>query len=279
MSDDSGSYSTIKLKRQSSNYENLTKLTKDLHKISQNTKKKSENNDTLCVKAPGRNESINDESWIPDCINSYEINIELPLISARDVQLTGIYDDTQAFVIDEKHLTIIKKVSFMDSSKFVSGCSSCHNLGSDFLLFMEASSIYSSESSSALFICTHVNKSISLLLTNLKMWTRHTTENQVQETLHQNCNWQNESSFFVSSMCSRFCGLVSSNDGILLFELRNNNWKCATCKYQFANKCRHGQSMNFPEKIDGEYECLIEQDAVNTNTIDLLTSKRFSGTC
>lgn len=227
-----------------------------------------------------RNEKMSEinETWMLDSIDSNEISIDIPLPNPLNVQLTGLFDDTQALVISEKNLVIMKKVCFKDMLKFISGCSTCHNINSDFLLYLDASSMYDSSESSPLLKCEHIKSAVSYLLNKMNGWKRSLTENEIQIFLLENCNWQSETCFYVSSSCTRFCASLSSNDGIVLFELRNNRWKCAACKYQFANKCRHGQIMNFPEQTDDQNICSIEPESVNIRkTVQLLSNQRFSG--
>lgn len=285
MSDNGGSYNTVHIKKRQTTSSSSSVFiseqptsSSDFNTQINNEKSTSPNSNIFIQEETSSNLDFNTqiEPWITDM----EALVELPIPNLRNVQLSGSFDDTQAFVINDKSLVIIKKVSFKDSEKFISGCSSCHNLNSDFLLYLEASSLYDSEMRSALLVCEHVKDAISLLYSNLKCWKSSVSETQMQSFLHENCNWQNESCFFVSSSCSKFCGSLSPQDGIILFEKKNAVWRCTFCKCAPANKCHHGQiiwtdhGQTLPEN---EIDVLTAPKSLNGQHVKLLSTQAFSG--
>lgn len=228
------------------------------------------------------NKQQNDESelGIMDVFGSWNedevMTVDLPLPESQSIQLTGHFDETQAIVIDGKHLVILK-VKFKDEFKFISGCGTCVNLNSDFLLYIESSCLFESSITSNLLNCLHLRAAASLLISNLNSWKSKVSETEIQNLLLKNLNWKTDTNFFSSLLCHKYCGSLNPNDGIILFELKNNNWRCSVCKYQLASKCRHGHTMNFPENIDDENTCLIIPETMTTRkTVNILSFQRFT---
>lgn len=210
-----------------------------------------------------------------DMLNN--INIELPLPNLQNVVLSKQFDATQAVVVEGRILVILKRVRFVDSEKFIGGCSECYNINSDFLLFLESSGLFESTISS-IIKCQHIKATISLLMDKMTKWKTFTTENQVQKFLLENYIEHTDSNNFIPETSTKFCGKLCVNEGIMLFEYKNNNWKCVICKYANSYMCRHGQTMNFPEKTDtGPYFDDSEPEKITTITKKIISKERFSG--
>lgn len=206
--------------------------------------------------------------------------IEIPVTTSKNVSLTGVFDDCQVYIVcdDTYAMVIIKKVSFKDKQKFISGCNLCYNLNTNFLIFLADSQAHDSELSTNLAKCKHIKLALSEILNSFNCWQPSITEYDLQKFLEEYLIWENTSRFFVSEKNSIFCGCLSLNDGILLFVLKNGKWRCVADKYQVASKCRHGQLLDFPDKDNDEIECCLEPEPNNIEiSSQLLSSKCFIG--
>lgn len=205
--------------------------------------------------------------------------VQIPVTTNKNVALTGMLDDCQVYVIDTDVIVMIKKVYFKDKQKFISGCSMCYNLNTDFLVFLQDSQSHDSKLFTNLCKCKHIIIALSEILSSFECWQSSVTEIDLQSFLAQHLIWESSTTFFVSEKKSMFCGLLSPNDGLLLFVLKKGKWRCVVDKYQVATKCRHGQLLDLPEKYDEENDdCFLEPEPKNiTMSSQLLTSKRFTG--
>lgn len=206
--------------------------------------------------------------------------IELPLVSNVKC-LSGPFDDSQAYVIpDQKSyvLVILKKVNFKEKAKFISGCSVCFNLNSDFLLYLEASKNYDSANGS-FAQCIHIRSALSEILNNFHCWKSTISIDEIQEFLTKNCVWENESNFFVTLKTPDFCGSLSSSEGIILFIKKKQKWRCGACQFKIAQKCRHGQNYIFPDEVNGNDVIVIEKedDNIFENKSQMISNDQFSG--
>lgn len=266
MSDNSGIYNVTRVKKQKVQNHDSTNVGNTPISHNSNTS--------------GQDEIF--QSWEPDITISNDMIVELPLPNYQNIQLTEQFKDTQAIVVDEKYLVVIKKLRFRDTFKFISGCNGCNNIGSDFLLYLESSPMFNSNNRTGVLlgdlICTHVKAAVSFLLSKMESWKNQVTEEVVQRFLFENLNESSDIYFYVSPKYPTYCGKLSANDGIILFELRKNRWKCGACKYQLANNCRHGPTMNFPDRIDDD-NFLTPEEPAPTNirkSSKILSNKRFA---
>lgn len=209
--------------------------------------------------------------------------LALPL-STHIISLTGDYDTTQVLVIKDNGsyvLVVLKKVHFADKGLFIGGCSSCCNLKSNFLLYLELSENFTSnQEDNYLGNCKHVRACLSEIIGKIDRcrWKPIISTKDAQDVLLSKCLLENNSNFFVSL---EFCASVESSEGLTLFINKNNKWKCDTCSC-VVHKCKHGQKHIFPaetrdtvETADNE-ETIVEKD-IFQNKSNMLSNTSFSG--
>lgn len=207
--------------------------------------------------------------------------LELPL-STHIISLTGDYDTTQVFIVKDNGshvLVVLKKVLFADKGLFIGGCSSCCNLKSNFLLYLEFSENFTSnQENNYLGNCKHVRACLSEIIGKIDRWKPIISTKDAQTVLLSKCLLENNSNFFVSL---EFCASVESLEGLTLFIKKNNKWKCDTCSC-VVHKCKHGQKHIFPaeprdtvETADTE-ETIVEKE-IFQNKANMLSNTSFSG--
>lgn len=225
---------------------NLLSSRQNLHKNGPNKNLKPDENPTFIRIDPSVTE-FDTEAVIENELLTCNISKSLRYPNAKNILISGSIDDTQVYVIDKSDrdddptLVIIKNVTFEDGEKYISGCSKCFNINSDFLVHLDSSHMYKTINSSVLLKCEHIADAVSSILESFGQWMPAINELEAHEFLRKHCNWKNSGSFFFNESHPSFCAAINSIDGINLFELKQKKWRCVTDKYQIASKCRHGQ--------------------------------------
>lgn len=179
-------------------------------------------------------------------IGSNTTNI-LPYPDRKNLLLSGCIDDPQVYVVKDDNnlsLVMIKKVQFLDGEKYTAGCSTCYNINSNFLLYID-SPMYMKNESSKLIKCKHIASTLACILETFGQWKPSIHEEEIQIFLEHHCTWTNSDVFFLNENHPTYCGAIDQMDGLILFVLKKDRWRCVTDKLQLASKCRHGQYIEY----------------------------------
>lgn len=203
--------------------------------------------------------------------NSFNRNIQTKCLS-------GAIDNCQVFVLEEDKtyfLIFIKKVTLKNGDVFISGCTCDRD--SDFIVLNETGMLYNRQEISRLIKCAHIKECIDLILERFSISNHLKTEDDMQNILLKHCTWVPTTSKFINEEATLYATL-SSSDGILLFVLKNDKWRCHLCNFQVAYKCRHGQFLDI-ECYEQSYEYLDNelQEKQTSERFLLFSKKKFSG--
>lgn len=226
-------------------------------------------------------ESLVDNNEQHDFIHDTEVPVcniskTLPTPNPKDFLLSGSIDDTQIYIIERKNcvsVVVIKKVVFQDGEKYISGCSNCFNINSDFLIHLEGSQMYKSNDSSRLLKCDHIAASVASILDTFGQWRPAINEIEIQDFLKDHCSWENSASFFLNEIHPSYCVAFNSIDGIIPFVLKHDKWRCVFDKYQVASKCRHGRLI----EIDSDTYTTETDIEIKLTPFPILGKTKFSG--
>lgn len=219
------------------------------------------------------------EALIESELLTCNISKSLRYANSKNLLISGLIDDTQVYVIDKSDryndpaLVIIKNVTFEDGERFISGCSQCFNIGSDFLVHLDSSHMYKTINSSELLKCDHITDAVSSILESFGQWMPAINELEAQDFLGKHCNWKTYGSFFYNESHPSFCAASNSIDGINLFVLKKKKWRCVSDKYQLASKCRHGQLI----EMNSYHYTNETMNEVKLTPFPILDKTKFSG--